>query len=170
MRAVWAITVVLGVAACGSAPFEAIAPDRGAKAAPAAATGQTRPQARPESLSTAPAPNPAARTADEFDTTSDEERAAAAAAPAEPAGERKLGETVASLGDPARPGFWLETPLVSAPAKGRVVYPATGKSAQVDLIPIDGPATAGSRISLAAMRLIEAPLTDLPTLEVYTGG
>ncbi|MHA6345602.1 hypothetical protein ACXYMW_08830, partial [Roseivivax sp. CAU 1761] len=67
-------------------------------------------------------------------------------------------------------GFWLETPLVSAETKGRVVYPQTGKSAQVDLIPIGGAATAGSRISLAAMRLIEAPLTDLPTVEVFAGG
>ena len=38
------------------------------------------------------------------------------------------------------------------------------------LIPIEGPATGGSRISLSAMRLIGAPLTDLPTLEVYSGG
>ncbi len=81
-----------------------------------------------------------------------------------------MGETVASLGDPTRPGFWLETPLVDSPATGRVVFPATGKSAQVDLIPIDGPPTAGSRISLSAMRLIEAPLTDLPTIQVFVGG
>jgi len=81
-----------------------------------------------------------------------------------------LGTSVASLGDPARSGFWLETPLVSSETEGRVVFPGTGKSAQVQLIPIEGPATGGSRISLSAMRLIGAPLTDLPTLEVYSGG
>ncbi len=112
-------------------------------------------------------PPTAARTAAQFDATTAEERAQAAA-PAKPAGEKSLGSTVASLGDPARVGFWLETPLVTAAGKGRVVY--NGKSANVDLIPIAGPATAGSRISLSAMRLIEAPLTDLPTLEVFADG
>ncbi|MBS0123611.1 hypothetical protein [Thetidibacter halocola] len=122
---------------------------------------QTRPLARPAALS-APTPPANARTQEQFDTTTAEQRAAAASAPAA-ATEQSLGETVVSLGDVARPGFWLETALVSAPAKGRVVYPATGESAQVDLIPIDG----GSRLSLAAMRLIGAPLTDLPTVQVY---
>lgn len=154
--------VLLTVAGCGGGGlFQRMAPD---SAAPAE---ETRPVARP--AATAPRPAAAARTVDEFDTTSAEERAAAAA-PSEPGGEALLGETVASLGDPSRPGFWLETPLVSAPGKGRVVYPGSGKSAQVDLIPIEGPSTAGSRISLAAMRLIEAPLTDLPTVQVFRGG
>ncbi|WP_311734952.1 hypothetical protein [Alloyangia mangrovi] len=114
------------------------------------------------------APPANARTEEQFDTTSAEERSAAAAAPA--AAERKLGSTVASLGDPTDPGFWLETPLVSSVTKGRVVYPVNGKSAQVELRPIEGPASGGSRISLPAMRLIGAPLTDLPTLTVYAGG
>lgn len=117
-----------------------------------------------ETVASKPPPANAASEED-FDTTTQEERQAAAEQPA--AGEALLGTTVASLGDPARPGFWLETPLVDAPAKGRVEYPANGKSAQVDLIPIEGPATAGSRISLAAMRLIEAPLTELPELRVF---
>lgn len=111
-------------------------------------------------------PAPEAVTVEEFDTTTEEDRVAAAAAP-DPAGEVLLGTTVASLGDPAKPGFWLETPLVDARATGRVEFPQTGQSAQVDLIPIDGPATGGSRISLAAMRLIGAPLTGLPELRVY---
>jgi len=75
-----------------------------------------------------------------------------------------------SLGDPARPGFWIETPLVSSPTTGRVAYPSTGQSSQVDLIPIDGPATAGSRMSLAAMRLIGVPLTGLAEVQVFSGG
>jgi hypothetical protein len=128
------------------------------------ATGQTRPVSRPEALETAAVRRPpaGARTAEALDTTTAEERAAAAA-PA--AASRDLGVTVASLGDPARPGFWLETPLVRAPATGQVAY--QGKTAQVDLIPIDGPATGGSRLSLAAMRLLGAPLTGLPEIRVY---
>ncbi|WP_023848174.1 hypothetical protein [Ponticoccus alexandrii] len=115
-------------------------------------------------------PPAGARTVEQFDTTTPEERVAAAAAPVEPAGERSLGTTVASLGEVAEAGFWLKTPLVTERTRGRVLNPASGKSAQVDLIPIDGPASAGSRISLAAMRLLEASLTDLPTVEVFTGG
>lgn len=127
-----------------------------------------RPRARPDSMTTRRPPENA-RTVEQFDTTTAAERQKAAAAPTV-AAETTLGETVASLGDPARPGFWLETPLVETEQPGRILNPATGKSAQVTLIPIDGPDTAGSRISLAAMRLIEAPLTDLPRLQVFSGG
>ncbi|MCL3882785.1 hypothetical protein [Marivita sp. GX14005] len=125
----------------------------------------TRPQSRPAAERRPPA---SARTAEQFDTTTEQERAAAAQ-PAS-AGGASLGTTTASLGDPARPGFWIETPLVSDPGTGRVVSPKTGKSSQVDLIPIDGPKTAGSRLSLAAMRLLEVPLTDLAEVQVFSGG
>ena len=130
-----------------------------------------RPQARPEGAvavsggGQAARPPAAARTVEQFDTTTEAQRAEAASAPVAQAGV--LGETVASLGDVAKPGFWLETPLVSAPAKGSVTYKANGKSVQVDLLPIAGEASAGSRISLAAMRVIEAPLTELPELIVH---
>ncbi len=126
-----------------------------------------RPPARPAAIQTA-APKPArsAHTAEQFDTTTSEQRTeAVAVAPA--GGERKLGVTVGSLGNPAEPGFWLKTPLVSVAGKGRVEYPVSGKSVAVDLIPIDGPKTAGSRVSLAALRLLGAPLTGLPDLIVY---
>ena len=159
----------VGLAGCGTQPFAPQAPESGpAEAATTTEQAALRPRARPAGLGRKPPEG--ARTAEALDTTTAAERAKAAAAPAEPAGERRLGETIASLGDVTRQGFWLETPLVSAPSQGRVLFPATGKSAQVELIPIEGPATAGSRISLAAMRLIEAPLTDLPSLEVFTGG
>jgi len=124
---------------------------------------EVRPVARPDAASRPPS---GARTADGLDTTTDEERQAASAPAA--SGARDLGVTVASLGDPARSGFWLETPLVSAPAKGRVEF--EGQSAQVDLIPIEGPESGGSRISLSAMRLIGAPLTGLPEVRVSVEG
>lgn len=84
-----------------------------------------------------------------------------------PKGKGLLGVTVASLGDPSRDGIWIETPLVSTPAKGRVTYVKSGRTVKVDLIPISGPVTAGSRLSLAAMRLLDAPLTGLPEVQVY---
>ncbi len=177
MRVNVLICLVLVTTACAKMPF-AQKPTEGAR--PEAPEGEfigqpVRPRARPGDLdisaTTSPARKPAAsaRTVEQFDTTTPEERQAAAAAPAQAGGEQRLGETVASLGDPTKPGFWLESPLVSAPKTGRVYFPGSGKSAQVDLIPIEGPDTAGSRISLAAMRLIEAPLTDLPTIEVFAG-
>lgn len=78
-----------------------------------------------------------------------------------------VGVTVASLGDPARDGFWIETPMVQSAGKGRVSYEKSGRTVKVDLIPIEGPATAGSRLSIAAMRLLDAPLTGLAEVKVY---
>ena len=130
-------------------------------------------QQRPPESSAAPeaaaalAPSATARTPEDLDTTTTAERAAALAPV--PAGERELGRTIASLGDPVAPGFWLETPLVSEPGQGRVFYGATGQSVAVELRPVVGATTGGSRISLPAMRLLGAPLTSLPELIVYGG-
>lgn len=123
-----------------------------------------RPAARPAGIAAKPAAT--AHTAEQFDTTTPEQRAEAVTGSSS-GGARKLGVTIASLGNPAEAGFWIKTPLVSKAGKGRVEYPVTGKSVAVDLIPIDGPKTAGSRVSLAAMRLLGAPLTGLPDLIVY---
>ena len=83
-----------------------------------------------------------------------------------PTSDGRLGTTTASLGDPNEPGFWVKTPLVTSPQSGRVVYVNSGRSVQVQLIPA-GSAGGGSQISVAAMRLLEAPLTGLPELVVY---
>lgn len=131
----------------------------------ASATDEMRPRSRPPGGLAPPA---TARTQDAFDTTTAQERAAAQTPAA--AGERMLGRTVASLGSPSEPGFWLKTPLVGQEMSGRVVYPATGQSVRVTLIPIGGPATGGSRLSLPALRLLGAPLTGLSDVEVFTGG
>ena len=106
-----------------------------------------------------------ARTAEAFDTTTEAERviATAAAAEAPEGGEESLGTTVASLGDPADPGLWLATPLVSEERPGRLVYAETGESVLVELRPGSG----ASRISLPAIRLLGAPLTGLPEIEVF---
>lgn len=116
---------------------------------------------RKPQLVTSPLAPSAARTVEELDATTAAERDAAVALGA--AG-RLLGETVASLGDATVPGFWVETPLATSEMPGRLVYPANGKSVEVTLMPSEG---GSSRVSLAAMRLLEAPLAGLPTLEVY---
>jgi len=112
----------------------------------------------------APPPASGAQSVEALDTTTPEQRAAAAAPGAAP--KQVLGKTVATLGSPTEPGLWLKTPLVEREQQGRVRNPANGKSSLVTLIPIDGPKTAGSRMSLAALRLIEASLTDLTEVEV----
>ena len=84
-------------------------------------------------------------------------------------GRAAVGSTVASLGDPSQPGFWVKTPLVQSDTNGRIVNPANGKSAKVRLIPLGGAAGGGSQVSLPALQLIGVSLTDLPTVEVYAG-
>lgn len=74
--------------------------------------------------------------------------------------------TVAALGDPTRPGLWMETPLVSTERRGRITLAGTGASAEVTLIPIDAENTAGSRLSLEGFRALGAPLTELVELSV----
>ena len=153
----FSVLCVAALAGCAEGPFGTAEPT----AMPNVDAAETRPQARP-----APAPPANARTAAAFDTISEEDRKTAAQVPSGTT-ETRLGLTVASLGDPTQTGLWLKTPLVDRPQKGRVVYPGSGKSAQVDLIPLDAAAGAGSRISLSAMQLIGAPLTDLPEVEVF---
>jgi hypothetical protein len=148
----------LALAGCSPATLQRLF-DSPAQAA--AATVQAPPTLDP----TPPPPPPAsARTVDQFDTTSAEDRAAALALP-QPIGERSLGITIASLGSPTDPGIWLKTPLVATLTPGRVEY--LGKSVNLELRPSGGPAGSGSQISLAAMRLLDAPLTGLPELTVF---
>jgi len=116
-----------------------------------------------------PPPPPEARTAEQFDTTTAEDRAEALVAPQVDATEQSLGTTIASLGDPTDPGIWLKTPLVTELTQGRVENTATGKSISLELRPSGGEPGAGSQISLPALRLLEIPLTELPELAVFAG-
>ncbi|MBT8411967.1 MAG: D-galactarate dehydratase [Octadecabacter sp.] len=111
-----------------------------------------------------PPPSPNARTVEQFDTTTAEDRAAAVAS-TPVSGERRLGTTIATLGSPTDPGIWLKTPLVDEVTMGRVIY--DGTSVALELRPSGGAAGSGSQISLAAMRLIGAPLTGLPEITVF---
>lgn len=110
-------------------------------------------------------PGAAGASADALDTTTEAEKEAATAVSVPTSG--LLGETVASLGDPTKPGFWLKTPLVTEEREGRIEREG-GAVAQVTLLPLDGPGTGGSQISLSAMRALDIGLTDLATLKVYS--
>lgn len=156
----------LGLAACTGMQTASTARPGAATTETAAPTATPAEVQAAAAITQAPKPRPAARaSAAQLDTTTTEQKAAAAA-PAEKA-ETKLGSTVASLGDPTEPGFWIKTPLVKTKSIGRIVNPANGKSAKVDLIPMDGPASAGSQVSLPALQLLGVSLTDLPRLDVF---
>jgi hypothetical protein len=144
--------------ACALPPLTPDAPD----AAPAPAPVALDPTPPPP-------PPPQARTAEEFDTTTAEDRAEALAAPPAPQ-DVALGTTIVSLGPPADPGIWIETPLVTSPVMGRVDYAPAGTSVALELRPSGGPPGSGSQISLAAMRLLEIPLTALAEVTVYGPG
>ena len=73
--------------------------------------------------------------------------------------------TIAGLGDPTVPGLWMETPLVTTEQMARV-RSATGGNVTLTLRPIAGEASAGSRLSIDAMRALGAPLTELVELKV----
>lgn len=141
-------------------PAPDLSPSRGPGFAPPVRPVLNLSQTRPD---LPPPPPPNARTVEQFDTTSAEDRAAATAAPT--GAERTLGRTIASLGSPTDPGIWFKTPLVSEVTQGRIEY--QGTSVNVELRPSGGVAGSGSQVSLAAMRLLGAPLTGLPEVKVY---
>ena len=133
---------------------------RAAASDPDAADAAVAEAGQSEALPAAPT------TAEDFDTTTPEERAVATSGADTPdAAEERLGTTVVSLGSPADPGLWLETPLASEERPGRIVLGEEG--VLVTLRPSGGAPGSGSRISLPAMRLLKVSLTDLPTVEVF---
>ncbi len=157
-----ALIVVHFVAACSSPSLSHFGPSEGAApvfAAPDVVSVQTLDPTPP------PEPPKTARTASEFDTTSQEDRAAALTKTG--SAELKLGTTLATLGSPADPGIWLKTPLVDRLVMGRVTYGAA--SVNLELRPSGGVSGSGSQISLPAMRLLKAPLTEIVELTVFKG-
>ena len=156
-----AATLLLG--GCAQLPFF----DRAAPASAVAPAGPAPPPRGETPGAGAGPPAADAATEEDFDTTSAADRVAAAAPPprSDPAAEA-LGTTIASLGDPADPGFWAETPLVRAVRPGRLTDPASGASVQVELRPTGGAPGSGTRVSLPALRVLGVPLTALPELQV----
>ncbi len=158
----WGMKILLlipafALTACGNMmqPVSATTPaTAGAVAAAPVATLNPSPPPRPPA---------AARTVAQFDTTTAADKAAALDVKVDtPAAT--LGTTLATLGPPAEPGIWLKTPLVKALTPGRVTY--KGKDANVELRPSGGAAGSGSQMSLAAMRLLDIPLTEIAEVSV----
>ncbi len=150
IRALLALALVASLAGCGGGfrPLSFLNRDRDA--------------------SPVPPPSVAAEVEDEDAETGEDEEDATEASAAETPATGRLGTTVASLGDPTRPGLWLETPLVSAETPGRLAA-ENGSSVAVTLMPSGGAPGSGSRISIMAMQALGLGLTDLPTLTVVAG-
>lgn len=122
------------------------------------------PAAAPATVVTvAPRPPVTATTVEDFDTTTQADRDAAVVTTV--AVEVALGTTIASLGPPTEPGIWLKTPFVTVLTSGRAAY--QGNAINIELRPSGGAVGSGSQISLAAMRLLNVPLTGLPELTVF---
>lgn len=134
--------ILLTVAGCGLLPARpGVDANGGIKnTAETAPSGAQRPQARPEQIAPVREPEVSVGT---------------------------IGRTIASLGNPAEPGLWLKTPLVDTRRQARVHSATSGKSVSVTLIPIDGPRTAGSRMSLAAMQALGVSPADLVEVDVF---
>jgi len=78
-------------------------------------------------------------------------------------------QTIASLGDPTVPGLWMETPLVVQEQVARL-RSNSGAEVTVVLKPLGGDVSAGSRLSISAMRALGAPLTELVEVQVLPAG
>jgi hypothetical protein len=158
MKQIFLMIPILAVAGCTTPSFQGpfgVPQDGGVDTAVPAPTLDPTPP---------PPPPTNATTVDQFDTTTAEDREEAQVINAS-ATQTELGTTIASLGPPTEPGIWLKTPLVTQLTPGRIRY--QGKTINVELRPSGGAAGSGSQISLAAMRLIEAPLTGLPEITVF---
>ncbi|WP_083099104.1 hypothetical protein [Pseudophaeobacter leonis] len=97
------------------------------------------------------------------DTGSDTGTASVAAVSAP--GFQGRASTVASLGDPALPGMWMETSLVST-EQVALLRSSNGKEVRVTLKPASGSSSSSGRLSISAMRALGAPLSELVALEV----
>ncbi|RMD48123.1 MAG: hypothetical protein D6832_04555 [Alphaproteobacteria bacterium] len=82
----------------------------------------------------------------------------------DPARARRLGEVVA-VADDSRPGLWLATSLVRAPAPGRVTWLDNGNALRLALVP--APPGSPARLSAEAMRALGIPLAARPRLIVW---
>jgi hypothetical protein len=157
------LVAILGLAGCGALPFGGGSPSTPSVTIETPGTDTLRPLARPgQSGATL---GQAGRTPDALDTTTPAERAAAQAV--DPSAGSALGDTLASLGSPTEQGFWLRTGLVTRVSQGRVERVDGQGAIRVELRPSGAAPGAGSQLSLAAFRAMNAPLTELLPLRVF---
>ncbi|PWJ12521.1 hypothetical protein [Jannaschia seohaensis] len=149
LAAILLVPLVLG--ACAKLPFGA--EEEASTPPPQAASAPERtpaPVARPDVATAAP---------EAFDTVSEAEKEAArVAAQSAPTGG-ELGRVTVSLGDPADPGLWVKSALVTSEQPG-TVRTETGEAIAVTLRPI-GDGAGGPQISLPALRALGLPITGL---------
>lgn len=150
------------LAGCGASPFGGNLTGGPNPAVQAPQSDTLRPLARPVQQGTGL--GQAGQTADTLDSTTPQERAAAQAG--DTAGGALLGETLANLGSPTEQGFWLRTGLVTKVQQGRVERADGSGAIKVELRPSGSAPGAGSQLSLAAFRALNAPLTELLPLRV----
>ncbi|NBB98724.1 MAG: D-galactarate dehydratase [Alphaproteobacteria bacterium] len=157
------VTACAALAGCGNISFGSGPPATPGVRAQVPDEQTLRPLARPGQAATSL--GQAGRSADALDTTTPRERAQAQS-PANGDGAR-LGETLASLGRPTEQGFWLRTGLVTRVTQGRVERADGAGAVRVELRPSGNAPGAGSQLSLAAFRALQAPLTELLPLQVF---
>ncbi len=161
-RLAFLISATLALGACDRLALpDSLRPGGGgAQAAPATGgTAQSTLVAPPASVSAKPAA---------LDTVSEAEKnAARAAAAAAPAGG-ELGQVTVSLGDPAEPGLWVKSALVTSERTG-TVRTGSGESIAVMLKPLESEAS-GAQISLPALRALGLPLTGLHPVTLASAG
>ena len=78
------------------------------------------------------------------------------------AGARTLGDGIASLGDPSRPGVWVRAPFVEDGSRVEVTAFASGRSVAAEAYSDDGVV----QLSLAAYQALEASPADLLRIEI----
>lgn len=157
------IALCSALAGCGAGPFGAGTPDAPRVAVQSPDAQTLRPLARPNR--SAMALGRAGQSPDLLDTTTAQDREAAQASAT--SGGAALGETLASLGSPTEQGLWLRTGLVTRVSPGRVERADGNGAVRVELRPSGSAPGAGSQLSLAAFRTLQAPLTKLLPLRVF---
>ncbi|WP_308917924.1 hypothetical protein [Jannaschia sp. LMIT008] len=105
--------------------------------------------------------------AEALDTVSEAEKQQARIVAAS-AASADLGTETVALGDPAEPGLWVKTDLVSAEVAGKATA-AGGTGIALTLRPLGG--AGGAQISLSALQALGLPLAGLhPVTLARVGG
>lgn len=151
------------VGACAQLPIGNRPAEPAPAPAPAPAAGAAGgTAASPAAVLSGPSTSAAA-----LDTVSETEKEAArAAAAAAPAGG-ELGTVTVALGDPADPGLWVKSDLVSADTAG-TVRTGGGEAIAVTLRPLGS--DGGPQISLSALQALGLPLAGLHPVTLARAG
>ena len=167
-----ALTLAALIGGCAQLPLPDLLRPKGAETAAsvaAEADAEAVDPGLPEPLPTAAAPVPPAQVAAApaaLDTVTEAEKDAARATAAASTGG-VLGDVTVALGDPADPGLWVKSALVTSEQPG-TVRTGGGDAIAVVLKPL-GSGAGGPQISLAALRALGLPLTGLHPVTLAAG-